>query len=73
MSEADKLIQRIEQEHRYALNKNAKDSSLVKLLEQPFQPPAMFYEKKQVPAPEKALVMKAHAQGKLRESQVKIL
>jgi hypothetical protein len=41
-----------------AINKQKKDSSLQKLLDQPYAPPPMFYEKKQILPPEKAVIMK---------------
>lgn len=59
--EKEKILQRIEQEHRYALNTKAKESSMQKMLEQPFQPPALYYERKPVAEPEKALILKHQA------------
>jgi len=42
-------------------NKKAEESSLAKMLEQPFEPPPMFYERKIKPQPEKVLIMKNQA------------
>ncbi len=36
------------------------------MLDRPFEPPPMFYEKREVAKPEKVHIAKASAQGKLK-------
>ena len=43
------------------------------MLEQPYEPPPMFYERKVVMPPEKAIIMKESAKGTLKGPQIKII
>lgn len=44
-----------------AKNAKANESSFAKMLEEPFQPPPMYYERRPKSQPEKALIIKHQA------------
>ncbi|CDW82200.1 UNKNOWN [Stylonychia lemnae] len=57
----EQYVQKLDRDHRYSINAKQKECSLQQMLDQPFCPPPMFYEKKAKPQPEKALILKQSA------------
>ena len=61
------VLQKLEQEHYQHASTKASESSMASLLNEPYCPPPMVFEKKAVAAPESAYVRKASS---LKQSSV---